>query len=105
MSRPRDLSPANAAEAMVYRALTWTWPFYALGALYVVGPVLAWCLGGLAVLSLYLGPAIRRDLRATGAIPPVTTAWLLGMSALLVILWIGHVDWGLGLKQTIKSSI
>ena len=105
MSRPRDLSPANAAEAMVYRALTWTWPFYALGALYVVGPVLAWCLGGLAVLSLYLGPAIRHDLRATGAIPPVTTAWLLGMSALLVILWIGHVDWGLGLKQTIKSSI
>ncbi|MDT0682975.1 O-antigen ligase domain-containing protein [Roseicyclus sp. F158] len=99
------IAPANPAEAMVYRAICATWLFYAFGALYVVGPVLAWLLGGLAVLSLYLGPAIRRDLRATGGIPPLVWAWILGMAVMLVALWIGHIDWGLGLKKTIKSSI
>lgn len=99
------MSPANPAEAMVYRAMVWTWPFYALGALYVVGPVLAWLLAMLAFLALYLGPAIREDLRATGPIPPIVWAWMAGMLVMLVALWIGHMDWGLGLKKTIKSSI
>lgn len=38
--------PLNPAERLVYRTLVLTWPFYAIGALYVVGPVLAWLLGG-----------------------------------------------------------
>jgi hypothetical protein len=95
----------NPIERMVYRTLVLTWPFYAIGALYIVGPVLAWILGALAVLVLYLGTAVRADMRATGTIPPVIWAWILGMFVLLVALWIGHLDWGLGLKQTIKSSI
>lgn len=97
--------PQNPAERMVYRALIWTWPFYAIGALYVVGPVLAWTLGGLAALVLYLGPAVRDDLRATGPVPLLIQVWFLGMLVMLVALWVGHLDWGLGLKQTIKSSI
>jgi hypothetical protein len=97
--------PANLAERMVWRAMVLTWPFYAIGALYVVGPVLAWLLAGLAFLSLYLGQAIRPDLRATGTVPPVIWAWIFGMLVMLIALWAGHVDWGLGLKQTIKSSI
>jgi hypothetical protein len=105
MSRTAAVRPANPAEALVLRTLAWTWPFYFLGALYVVGPVLAWTLGGLALLSLYLGPAIRADLRATGPIPPVVWGWILGMAVMLVALWIGHLDWGLGLKKTIKSSV
>ncbi|MBK1634803.1 capsular biosynthesis protein [Rhodovulum adriaticum] len=95
----------NPAEALVLRTLAWTWPFYFLGALYVVGPVLAWLLGGLAALSLYLGPAIRADLRATGPVPPVVWGWFAGMALMLVALWAGHVNWDMGLKQTIKSSI
>ena len=50
---------------MVWKAQVWTWPLYFLGALYVAGPVLGWTLAMLAALSLYLGPAIRPDLRAT----------------------------------------
>ncbi|MBY6048331.1 O-antigen ligase domain-containing protein [Vannielia litorea] len=92
-------------ERMVYKTLIWTWPFYAVGALYVVGPVLAWLLGGLAALALYLGPAMREDLRPTGPVPPLVWAWFIGMAVMLVALWAGHLDWGLGLKQTIKSSI
>ncbi|MGR1583337.1 O-antigen ligase family protein [Thalassobius sp. S69A] len=99
------MRPLNPAEALIWRALIWTWPFYAIGALYLVGPVLGWLLAGLAVLSLYLGPAIRTDLRATGPIPPVVWAWIAGMAVMLVALWVGHLDWGLGLKKTIKSSI
>jgi hypothetical protein len=95
----------NPIERMVYRTLVLTWPFYAVGALYIVGPVLAWILGALAILVLYLGSAVRPDMRATGTIPPVIWAWILGMFVLLIALWVGHLDWGLGLKQTIKSSI
>lgn len=100
-----DIRPQNPAEAIVYRTLVLTWPFYFIGALYVVGPVLAWCLGGLVVLVLYLGPAIRTDLHATGPVPPVVWAWCAGMIVLLLALWVGHLGWGLGLKQTIKSTV
>lgn len=99
------MSPRNPAERMVYKALILTWPFYAIGALYVVGPVLAWLLAGLAALCMYLGPAIRHDLRATGPVPPIVWVWMIGMSVMLIALWVGHVNWGLGLRQTIKSSI
>jgi len=105
MSAPAKLVPANLAEAMLYKALIWTWPFYFIGALYVVGPILAWVIGGLALLALYLGPAMRPELRPTGSIPPVIWAWILGMFAMLVVLWLGHLDWALGTKQTIKSSV
>lgn len=99
------MTPQNPAERMLYKTLILTWPFYAVGALYVVGPVLAWVIGGIAALSLYLGPAMRADLRATGPVPPVVWAWFGGMFILLVALWVGHLDWGLGTTQTIKSSI
>lgn len=95
----------NPIERLIYRTLTMTWPLYAIGSLYVVGPVIAWILGGLVVLVLYLGPAVRADMRATGPIPPVIWGWIFGMIVMLVTLWVGHLDWGLGLKQTIKSSI
>ncbi|WP_316015093.1 O-antigen ligase domain-containing protein [Roseobacter sp. HKCCA0434] len=92
-------------ERICYRSLTWTWGFYAIGALYVVGPVLAWMLAGLAVLSLYLGPALRRDLRPTGPVPWVVWLWIAGMAVMLVALWAGHLNWDLGMGRTIKSSI
>ena len=99
------ITPQNPAETIVWHSLTLTWAFYALGALYVVGPVLAWVLAGLAALSLYLGKAIRDDLRATGPVPWLIWLWIAGMLVMLVALWVGHLDWGLGLKKTIKSSI
>jgi hypothetical protein len=100
-----DIRPENPAEALVWKAMVWTWPFYFLGALYIVGPVLAWVIGALAGLSLYLGPAIRADLRATGTPPPVIWAWAAGMLAMLVTLWIGHLGWSLGTNLTIKSTV
>ena len=95
----------NPIERLVFRTLVLTWPLYAVGSLYIVGPVLAWILGIIAVVALYLGPALRPDLQATGAIPAVVWAWIIGMFVLLIALWVGHLDWALGLKQTIKSTI
>lgn len=92
-------------EKIVFRTLVWTWGFYALGALYVVGPVLAFLLAGIAVLSLYLGPALRSDLRPTGPVPWLIWLWIAGMAVMLIALWAGHLDWELGLKKTIKSTV
>ena len=99
------IRPEGPAERIVWSTLTWTWPFYAIGALYVVGPVLAWVLAGLAALSLYLGPAIRGDLRPTGPVPGLIWLWFAGMAVMLLALWAGHMDWDLGMMKTIKSSI
>lgn len=99
------MSPSNPAERIVYYTMALTWPFYAVGALYVVGPVLAWLMGGMTMIVLYLGPAVRGDLRATGPVPRLVWIWFVGMALMLVSLWVGHLDWGLGLKQTIKSTI
>lgn len=99
-----DIRPANPAEALVYRTLIYTWPLYALGALYVVGPVLAWLMAGLAALALYLGVAMRGDLQPN-PIPTAVWLWVIGMAAMLPILWVGHVNWDYGLTSTIKSSI
>ena len=99
------MTPENPIERVVLKTLTLTWPFYAFGALYVVGPVLAWMLGGLALVVLYLGPAVRPDMRATGPIPLIVWVWIAGMLGMLIALWVGHLDWGLGTGKTIKSSI
>ncbi|WP_425040911.1 O-antigen ligase domain-containing protein [Primorskyibacter sp. S187A] len=99
------MGPETLAERIVWRALIWTWPFYALGALYVVGPVLAWILAGLAAFALYFDDALRTELRPTGPIPALVWLWILGMAVMLFALWVGHLDWGLGVKKTIKSSI
>jgi len=100
-----DITPQNPAERLVYNALVWTWPFYAVGALYIVGPVLGWMLGALAILVTYFGPAVREDLRTTIPIPPVVWAWIGGMVAMLVILWIGLLNFEFGEKPIIRSSI
>ena len=98
----RNLTPP---EALAFWTIAATWPFYMIGALYIIGPVIAWTLGGLAVLSLYLGPALRPDLRPACDIPPIVWAWIAGMFVMLLALWAGHIEQGLGLAQTIKSSI
>ncbi len=99
------IGPQNTAERMVWYALILTWPFYAIGALYIVGPVLGWLIGGLAALVLYLGPAIRPELRSTGAVPDLVWLWGVGMLVMLVALWVGHLDWGYSTGAIIKSSI
>ncbi|MDE2385084.1 MAG: O-antigen ligase domain-containing protein [Alphaproteobacteria bacterium] len=92
-------------ENICFWAFVLTWPFYAIGALFLVGPILAWSLLALAGFAAYFGEAVRDDLRIAGPLPPLVLGWIIGMLAMLVVLWVGHMNWDLGLGQTIKSSV
>jgi hypothetical protein len=92
-------------ESICFWTYVMTWPLYLVGALYIVVPVLAWMLFFLFLVSAYLGPAIRPDVALTGRVPPLIWIWIVGMLVMLFALWVGHLNWGLGMGQTIKSSI
>lgn len=95
----------NPAESLCYWTLALTWPLYAIGGLYIAGPAIGWVLLVMTGLSLFLGKAMRSDLKAAGPIPTVVWLWMIGVAAMLIILWIGHIDWDLGSGEMIKSSI
>ncbi|MBT8083282.1 MAG: O-antigen ligase domain-containing protein [Gammaproteobacteria bacterium] len=82
------------AERLIGLALAWTFPLYAIGALYVSGPVLAWCLFGLIAWHW-------RQL----ALHPLIWLWAAGMALMEVALIIGHINMELPLVSMIKSSI
>ncbi len=95
----QTLSPKNTEERIVWRALTATYPLYFIGGLYISGPVVGWLLFGLLLSrSLLMSTPNRR-------IPAPVFIWILGMAVLLLALVIGHLNFGLGMGKTIKSSI
>lgn len=88
-----------AAERLISGAIIGTWAFYAIGALYIVGPALGWILAAMACSKLYF------DKTSQGPLPYSLSLWLWAMAAMLVVLWIGHINFELGVLKTIKSSI
>ncbi|MDY7097716.1 MAG: O-antigen ligase domain-containing protein [Pseudomonadota bacterium] len=88
-----------AAERLMAKSIQWTWFLWLIGGLYIVGPVLGWALAAMAAASIYLNQARLSD------IPGSIWIWLLGMLAMLVILWVGHANFELGTGKTIKSSV
>lgn len=91
--------PQTAAERLIAGTIQWTWALWLVGGLYIAGPVLGWVLAGMATVALYLGQA-KPD-----AIPSTVWIWLSAMLAMLLILWVGHANFELGIAKTIKSSI
>jgi len=96
----RRLVPRTPEERLVWYAIVGTYVFYALGALYIVAPVLGWCLLLLAIRNRFLTPG---GLRAP--VPIGILIWIAGMLAMEVALLAGHLDFELGLPTTIKSTI
>jgi hypothetical protein len=92
------------AERLVGGTIRLTWVFYGLGALYIVGPVLAWSLAAMVLMGLYLGPALQAKWHAK-PIPLGVWIWIVGMLIMLVALLIGHSNYSLGIAKTIKSTI
>jgi hypothetical protein len=92
-------------ESICHWSIVFTWPLYLIGALYVVGPLIAWYLFFLILCSGYLGPVIRPDLALQNTVPTVSYVWIAGMLVMLLALWAGHMNWDMGLAQTIKSSV
>jgi len=91
--------PQTAAERLIVRSIQWTWFLWLIGGLYIAGPALGWILAGMTAVGLYL------DRIKASAVPGTIWVWIAGMLAMLIILWIGHANFELGLGKTIKSSV
>jgi hypothetical protein len=81
-------------EKVVAHCITWSFAYYLVGGLYVLGPVLGW------LLLLHLA---RRD--GLRDVPGVMWAWVVGMLVMLVAVVVAHADYRMGLGAIIKSSI
>lgn len=95
--------PATPAEKLISRTIQGTWIFYALGAQYLVSPIVAWTLAGMAAWRLYIAPALPAE-RRPPPLPGVVLTWLLGMLGMLVVLVVGHLTNNLGTGQMLKSA-
>lgn len=87
-------------EKLILGALLFTYPIYAIGGLYITGSALGWTVLALVALRAFVegeNPFID--------IPLLVWIWVLGMSVMLLSLWIAHGQWSLGSTQTIKSSV
>jgi hypothetical protein len=92
------LNPQNFTERLVYWSIVLTWLFYLIGGLYLLAPALGWILFLKILLNNYVGRKV--------ALSSVSVwIWCAGMLAMLAALIAGHILWGLGVPQLIKSTI
>ncbi|MEM7431057.1 MAG: O-antigen ligase domain-containing protein [Pseudomonadota bacterium] len=82
------------ADKLISRTMAWTFPLYAIGALYIVGPVLGWTL-----LALLVWHRRIYDLHS------LVWVWFAGMALMEVALIVAHINLELPLFSMIKSSI
>jgi hypothetical protein len=98
------IEPQNFAEKVIWISIIWTFAFYLIGGLYVLGSVLAWILFGNLCLKLWQQnentPAEDRI-----TIPLGIWIWIASMLVMQVALVMGHLDFDLSLGEIIKSTI
>ena len=95
----------SVPESMCFWTLALTWPLYGIGALYLVGPILAWLLFAMITVVAYFGETAQPNWALAGAIPPVVWIWIASMTLMLLTLWIGHVNWGLDTAQIVNPVL
>ncbi len=100
----QTINPENIIEKWIWYALILTYPFYVIGAVYIVAPVLGWMLILYWAYNLWL-PEPMRIKSFQLEIPAIAWLWIAGMVVMEVALIAGHVDFQLGLPAIIKSSI
>lgn len=96
----QTILPENIEERVVWHAIRATYLFYALGALYVVAPVLGWCLL-LVLFKRFWCDGNHNDTQ----LPFSIWLWIFCMVIMLLALVVGHFDFQLGTGKVIKSSI
>ncbi|AEG09452.1 O-antigen ligase domain-containing protein [Shewanella sp. SP2S2-4] len=94
----QTLTPENPDERVVWLAITGTYIFWILGAMYLIAPVIGWIL----VLKI-IGRVLFHAEGIRISFPVIS--WIGAMLLMLFALVIGHLIEGLGLAQLIKSSI
>ena len=98
-----EFGSITLSELLLIRAITFTFAFYVVGALYLVAPILGW--------SLLLGLVYKWVFNPDGSSKPQQNSrwliglWLIGALVLELALVIGHVNFDLGFSKIIKSSI
>ena len=98
------IRPQTVEERIVWYALRYTYLLYAIGALYLLAPAIAWILLAIAGWR-YVSLGRLHPLLPRHCLPLGIWIWVLGMFCMLVILWVGHLDFNLGVAKTIKSTI
>ncbi|MEO9600884.1 O-antigen ligase domain-containing protein [Parasphingorhabdus sp.] len=96
--------PQNSSERIVHLSIIATWLLWLVGGLYIAGPVLGAVLALQAVYFYYITPALPKEKRLASPHKSISI-WLIAMFAMLAILVVGHLNFGLGTAATIKSSI
>lgn len=97
----KNLGELSREERWTYLAIMSTFLCYFLGALYLLAPILGWSLILLYSGRFFFNPKSLIAQRTSW----VAWLWLAGVAILLVSLIIGHVNYGLGIGKTIKSTI
>lgn len=100
----RRIAAENTEERIVFWALAGAWGWYAIGALYIVGPAVAALLVTLYAWRRFTAPWQPPE-RQPGKVPAGVWVWVMGMFGMLLALWMGHALERLGTAQTIKSTI
>lgn len=97
------LRPETREESIIYYTILWTWGFWALGALYIVAPVVGWYLAFVA-LARYVGVSSHPCDRPP-SVPLGVVVWWVSMAAMLFALVAAHINFELGFGSLLKSSI
>lgn len=95
----QTLSAQNTDEKLIWYAITGTYLFYFLGALYLLAPALGW------ILALRLFWTRWNRVSDSKPVPVALRVWIIGMLIMLLSLVIGHLMNDLGSTKLIKSSI
>lgn len=103
--RPSDkICPENIPEHIIWWAITWTYPLWLMGGLYIVGSILGWVLLALLLVKI-LAQDASTPTKDRISISWVIWLWIIGMVTMEVALLAGHLDYNLGINMIVKSSI
>ncbi|BDX08254.1 O-antigen ligase family protein [Planctobacterium marinum] len=97
----QSINPVTTEERLIWFGLVATYPIYFLGGLYVSGSVL----GYLILAALLLRLFVEGNQNTHRSVPAMAWLWIIAMLVMLIALWAGHANWGLGMGKTIKSTI
>ena len=87
-------------EKIITACITFTFAFYAIGALYLLAPIVGWGLLGILVLQRLVRTEFEKQNTRW-----LITLWIICALLLEVVLVIGHLNFNLGLSKIIKSTI
>jgi len=102
MTADTQIVPETFEERMIWYAITGTWICYAFGALYVLAPALAWTLMFWIAWKAYVESSDTPP-RDRIRVPIGAWVWIGGMLLMLLGLIVGHINYSLGVAQTLKS--